>query len=96
MSIDRETVTKIAHLSRLSLTEEDVARYGQQLSAILDYVDQLRKLNVDNVEPFNHAGSLVNVSREDAVKPSLTTDAALANAPSKNGPYFVVPRILEQ
>jgi aspartyl-tRNA(Asn)/glutamyl-tRNA(Gln) amidotransferase subunit C len=96
MAIDRDAVLRIASLSRLTLTAEEVDRYGAQLDAVLAYIDQLRALNIDGIEPFSHAGGLKSVTRGDAPRQSLPADVALANAPDKTGPYFTVPRILEQ
>lgn len=95
MPIDPETVRKTAHLARLELAPADVARYQAQLGAILDYVAQLGKLDVSNVEPLTQAGDFSNVLRTDEPKPALTSDQALANAPEKAGPFFVVPKVVE-
>jgi aspartyl-tRNA(Asn)/glutamyl-tRNA(Gln) amidotransferase subunit C len=95
MPIDPETVRKTAHLARLELGPDEIARYQTQLGAILDYVAQLEQLDVSKVEPLTQAGDFSNVFRSDAPAPSLTSDQALANAPEKAGPYFVVPKVVE-
>lgn len=94
--ITDEAVRHIAHLSRLKLTEEEVARFGEQLSAILAYVEQLNELDTDPVEPSAHALPVHNVFREDVVRASLTADQALANAPQRDGSFFKVPKVLDQ
>ncbi len=95
MPIDPETVRKTAHLARLELAPDEVARYQSQLGAILDYVAQLERLDVSKVEPLTQPGEVPNVFRPDAPAASLTSDQALANAPEKAGPYFVVPKVVE-
>jgi aspartyl-tRNA(Asn)/glutamyl-tRNA(Gln) amidotransferase subunit C len=85
----------VAGLARVSLTPEEEAQFGGQLNQILRYVEQLRKLDVSEVEPTAHAAPRVNVTREDEVRPSLTTEEALRNAPARVGDLFQVPRIIE-
>ena len=94
-TLDAAQVRHVANLSRLKLTDADVARYATQLTSILDYVAQLSQVNVEGVEPMAHPLPLHNVLREDVVKPSLTVEQALANAPGKDGPYFTVPKVLD-
>ena len=94
--ITDETVRHIAHLSRLKLTGEEVARFGEQLSAILTHVEQLNELDTSQVEPSAHALPVHNVFREDVVRASLTADQALANAPQRDGSFFKVPKVLDQ
>ena len=93
--ISRDEVLHVARLSRLHLTDEEVERMRQQLDAILAYIDKLRELDVEGVEPTAHAVPLVNVMRDDALQPSLSQDQALANAPDRAEEFFRVPRIIE-
>jgi aspartyl-tRNA(Asn)/glutamyl-tRNA(Gln) amidotransferase subunit C len=93
--ITREEVQHVARLSRLHLTDEELERMRQQLDAILAYIDKLRELDVEGVEPTAHAVPLVNVMRDDELTPSLSQEAALANAPDRAGEFFRVPRIIE-
>ena len=95
MAIDSETVHKVATLARLQLNEADLAKMTQQLSAILEYVDQLQKVPTEGVEPLAHPLKVSNVFRDDEPVPSLTVDAALANAPDRLGDFFGVPPILD-
>jgi len=95
MAIDRKTVENVAKLARLQLTPEELDRYGKQLGAILDYIAKLEKLDVQGLEPLAQAVDMDNVFREDVVRPSLPRDAALQNAPEKNGDFFIVPKIVE-
>ena len=93
--ISREEVQNVARLARLHLTDEEAERMREQLDAILAYVDKLRELDVDGVEPTAHAVPLVNVMRDGGLVPSLPQEAALANAPDRAGEFFRVPRIIE-
>ena len=92
--IDKEQVGKVARLSRLELTEDEVEEFTGQLSAILDYVEKMNELDTADVEPLAHCLPISNVFREDQVKESLGTEKALANAPQRDGEFFKVPKIL--
>lgn len=93
--MDIDQVRKVAKLARLDLSEGDLATMATQLSAILNYVDQLSELNTDNVEPMAHPLPVKNVFRPDELRPSLPVDEALKNAPARIGDYFAVPAILD-
>lgn len=93
MSLSLEEVRKVARLARLELSEPDLARMRQQLSAILDYVEQLNQLDTAAVEPLAHPLPVRNVFRPDEPAPSLPVDEALRNAPARKGDYFAVPAV---
>jgi aspartyl-tRNA(Asn)/glutamyl-tRNA(Gln) amidotransferase subunit C len=95
MSLSLDQVRKVAKLARLELSEPDLARMQQQLSAILDYVELLNKLNTDGVEPLAHPLPVQNVFRPDEEAPSLPPDAALQNAPNRVDNYFGVPAVFD-
>jgi aspartyl-tRNA(Asn)/glutamyl-tRNA(Gln) amidotransferase subunit C len=88
-------VDHVARLARLALTAEEKARIGEQLAKILTYIDALNRLDTEDVEPTTHAVPVVNVMRDDDVRPCLTPDEALANAPDRAEQFFRVPRIIE-
>jgi len=92
MQID---VEHVARLARLGLSEEEKALFGRQLAAILDYADNLKKLDTENVPPTSHAVALKNVYREDRAIPCANVDDILANAPDRVDHMFRVPRIIE-
>ena len=94
-TLDEAQVRHVAKLARLKLTDPDIKRYASQLTGVLGYVAQLKEVNTDNVEPMAHPLPLKNVLRPDTVEPSLPTETVLANAPGKDGPYFVVPKVLD-
>ncbi len=92
--MDLAEVKRIGALARLDLGEEETAAMSDQLTRILDYVAQLEALDTTGVEPTTHPVTLGEAFRDDAVRPSLPTEAALANAPATDGASFIVPRIL--
>ena len=87
-------VRDIAKLARLNCSDEEIAAFTRQLTTILDYVKQLEELDTENVEPLAHCLPVHNIFREDVIKPSLTNDQALDNAPHRDGEYFAVPKVL--
>ncbi len=88
-------VEHVANLARLEFNEEEKKKLAQQLAKILDYIDQLNKLDTTNVEPTSHVIPVKNVVRPDVVKPSLSKEEALSNAPSNLDGLFEVPKIIE-
>ena len=95
MAITREEVQHVARLARLSLPEAEAERLREQLSAILDYVKQLDRLDTRDVLPTSHAVETGTPFREDAVQPFGDREAILANAPDRLNDCFRVPRIIE-
>jgi aspartyl-tRNA(Asn)/glutamyl-tRNA(Gln) amidotransferase subunit C len=94
--IDEQLVRKVAKLARLELSDAEVEEFAGQLSAILDYVARMNELNTEGVEALAHCLPISNVFREDVVKESLGTEKTLVNAPQRDGPFFKVPKILEE
>jgi len=94
--MDTAEVRRVAALSRLQLSEEELAVIGRQLSAVLEYVMLLDEVETAGVEPMSHAIDLENVFRDDCCTASLPVSEALSNAPKTDGGYFLVPGILEQ
>jgi len=93
--IDRETVEYVARLSRIDLSEEEITLFSDQLSRIIEYINQLDRLDTAAVAPLAQAVEVPNVLREDEVRDSLPTGDALANAPEKTSTHFKVPAVLE-
>ncbi len=97
MKIDKEIVKRVALLSRLSLTEDEISEYGSQLGAVLEYISKLNEIDTRDVPPTSHTLSTIkNVYRKDILKPSLKTEEALKNAPEASGDFFRVPQIIEK
>jgi aspartyl-tRNA(Asn)/glutamyl-tRNA(Gln) amidotransferase subunit C len=95
MALTADEVRWVAHLARLELTEVELQTMTRHLSAIIDYVNQLRQVDTEGVEPLAHPLSLHNVFRDDEPAPSLPVDAALANAPDRRGDFYAVPAVLD-
>ena len=88
-------VEYVAALAQLELDEAAKTRLVHEMGEILNYMDKLNALDTEGVQPMMHALPLTNVFRDDEVGESLDRDAALRNAPSHDGEYFLVPKILE-
>jgi aspartyl-tRNA(Asn)/glutamyl-tRNA(Gln) amidotransferase subunit C len=95
MSLSLEQVRHVAKLARIALTPDEERRFQEQLSAILDAVEQLRELDTEAVEPTSHAALSAALLREDGAREEISPHEALANAPARVGTYFAVPKILE-
>jgi aspartyl-tRNA(Asn)/glutamyl-tRNA(Gln) amidotransferase subunit C len=93
MEIGRDEVLHVAKLARLALSEEELERFGAQLSAILEAVGTVAELDLEDVEPTSHPLDVVNVWDEDEPRPCLSLDEALANAPDPEDGYFGVPPV---
>ena len=94
MSADID-VKYVAHLARLQLSPEEERKIGAQLGDVLGYIEKLKEVNVSGVEPTAHAFPLVNVTRPDEVRPSMSHEEALRNAPAQANGLFTVPKIVE-
>jgi len=81
-------------LARLSLKEEEKETFLNQLNQILGYVEKLKELDTEGIEPLSHSMDLVNIVREDIEHKSLSQKEALANAPEKHSAYFRVPQVV--
>ena len=95
MNLSREDVSKVAMLARLRLKEDELELFTNQLNTIVEFVDQLSKLDTTGVEPLAHGVEVRNVFREDSVGQALPREKALANAPKRNSESFLVPAVLE-
>ena len=94
--ITLQEVEHVARLARLELSPQEKERMRSQLDAILTYIDKLRQLDTEGVEPTSHAIPIVNVMREDEVRPRVPAADMLVNAPERDGDLFRVPKILEE
>jgi aspartyl-tRNA(Asn)/glutamyl-tRNA(Gln) amidotransferase subunit C len=91
MAITREQVLHVAALAQLGLSEDEVTRLSEQLSAILESVGKIAELDLDGVEPTSHPLDIVNVFGDDVPEPCFTLEEALANAPDPEDGSFGVP-----
>jgi aspartyl-tRNA(Asn)/glutamyl-tRNA(Gln) amidotransferase subunit C len=96
MSLTPDEVRHIARLARLGLTETDVARFGEQLSGIIDYFEELQRVDVEGIPPTAYPLDLHNVMRDDEPAPGPESEDVLANAPTREGDFFRVRAILEE
>ena len=95
MKLSREEVQHIADLARLALSEDEVALYQEQLSAILEHFEHLQQLEMEDIPPTASVLPLRSVMRADVVQSSLEQARVLANAPDTAGGCFRVPPVLE-
>jgi len=96
VSISRADVEHVAHLARLHLTDDELDRLQTQLSNILEAIDTLQQVDTSHVGPTASVIELENVMREDEARPGIGRDAALANAPLREGDFLRVPTVLEE
>ncbi len=92
--LSREEVAKVAKLARLRITDAELEQFTEQLGQILEHANDMTSLNLADVEPTGHPFELINVMREDIVRPSLNREVVLAEAPDAEGGRFAVPRIM--
>jgi aspartyl-tRNA(Asn)/glutamyl-tRNA(Gln) amidotransferase subunit C len=92
--LSREDVQKVSLLGRLRLNEQELGVMTEQLQRIVGYVEQLNELNTDNVQPMAHPFDIHNVFADDVPGTHLPREAALANAPKKDGECYLVPAVL--
>ncbi|MGH7427830.1 MAG: Asp-tRNA(Asn)/Glu-tRNA(Gln) amidotransferase subunit GatC [Candidatus Methylomirabilaceae bacterium] len=95
MKITMQEVEHVARLARLELSEPEKERMRAQLDSILSYIDKLNELDTSAVEATSHVLPLTNVFREDEIRPSLSQEESLVNAPDRHDLFFRVPKILE-
>ncbi len=95
MALSREEVLHVARLARIGLSEEDVSKFQQHLSQILDHFDALRRIDTDEVPPTTHTLALEGVVSPDQPKTSLQQEEVLQNAPNSQDGYLRVRAVLE-
>ena len=95
MSIDKDTVRKVARLARISVTEEELEPLAGELGSILGWVEQLREVDVTGVEPMTSVTPMALKRRADEVTDGGRRDEILANAPDSREGFFVVPKVVE-
>lgn len=95
MALTPDEVRKVALLARLELDDAEIEAQARHLNDLLTQFEILQPLDVTGIEPTSHAFPVVNVLRDDVIRPSLSRETALANAPESRDGCFVVPRIVE-
>ena len=95
MSIDEATARRVAHLARIRVEETDLAPLAQELSGILDFMEQLNEVDVEGVEPMTSVTPMDLKHRADEVTDGDIQDKVLANAPDPREGFFAVPKVVE-
>ena len=95
MKITKDQVEHVAHLARLSLTEEEKIEMTKDMEMILEFADQINEFTFEDVNATAHVIPINNVFREDKVSPSMERDVLLANAPSTEKGCYTVPKVVE-
>ena len=95
MSVDADTVRRVAHLARIAVAEDEVDNLKGELNAILAFVEQLAEVDVTGVEPMTSVTPMAMKSREDKVTDGGIADQVIANAPAHEHHFFLVPKVVE-
>jgi aspartyl-tRNA(Asn)/glutamyl-tRNA(Gln) amidotransferase subunit C len=95
MSVDADTVRRVAHLARIAVAEDEVDNLKGELNAILAFVDQLAEIDVTGVEPMTSVTPMAMKMREDKVTDGGIADQVIANAPAHEHHFFLVPKVVE-
>jgi aspartyl-tRNA(Asn)/glutamyl-tRNA(Gln) amidotransferase subunit C len=95
MSVDSDTVRRVAHLARIAIAEGEVENLRSELNAILAFVEQLAEVAVEGVEPMTSVTPMTMKMREDQVTDGGIADAIIANAPAHEHHFFLVPKVVE-
>ena len=95
MSVDLQTVKRVAKLARIAVTDEDAQRMTGELNAILGFVEQLNEVDVSGVEPMTSVTPMAMKKRQDAVTDGGKADDVVANAPATSEHFFLVPKVVE-
>jgi aspartyl-tRNA(Asn)/glutamyl-tRNA(Gln) amidotransferase subunit C len=95
MKVDRATVQNIARLARITVSDDEAARFEGELSGIIEWVEQLEEVDTDGVEPMTRVVEMAMTQRDDQVNDGGIADDIVANAPEKTDHFFVVPKVVE-
>ena len=95
MSVDADTVRRVAHLARIAVAEDEVEHLRGELNAILAFVEELAGVDVESVEPMTSVTPMAMRMRKDEVSDGGIADAVMANAPAREDHFFLVPKVVE-
>ena len=95
MSVDQQTVRRIARLARIAVTEDDVPHLQGELNAILSFVERLEEVDVEGVEPMTSVAPMAMKKRQDGVTDGGYAEAIIRNAPATEDQFFLVPKVVE-
>ncbi len=94
MSVTLKDVEHIAELARLKFSKDELENFTHQLNQILEYMEKLNELDTKNIKPLSHPIEGNNIFREDELKPSISREEALKNAPDSDDEFFKVPKVI--
>jgi aspartyl-tRNA(Asn)/glutamyl-tRNA(Gln) amidotransferase subunit C len=95
MSVDADTVRRIAHLARIAVAEDEVDHLKDEINGMLAFVEQLQEVNVEGIEPMTSVTPMAMKKRHDAVTDGNDAEAVLKNAPQSDDNFFLVPKVVE-
>jgi aspartyl-tRNA(Asn)/glutamyl-tRNA(Gln) amidotransferase subunit C len=95
MAVDTDTVRRVAHLARLAVAEDEVEDLRRELNAMLAFVEHLADVDVTGIEPMTSVTPMAMKTRKDEVNDGDIADDILANAPAREGHFFIVPKVVE-
>jgi aspartyl-tRNA(Asn)/glutamyl-tRNA(Gln) amidotransferase subunit C len=95
MSVDADTIRRIARLARIAVREEEIPHLQGEVNAVLAFVEQLNEVNIDGVEPMTSVTPMEMKKRQDVVTDGSMVDDILANAPATENHFFLVPKVVE-
>ena len=95
MNINQNVISKLARLSKLKFNEDEMKLISNDLSKMLDFINQLQDLDTEGIDPLIHMNEEINNWREDKVQDMISQEEALSNSPVKDGTYFKLPKVLE-
>jgi len=96
MEITIKTIDKLANLAKLQFSETEKIAIKSDLEKMVGFIEQLQQVDTTNIEPLLHISDAVNVLREDNLGGSIITEEALLNAPSNDGQFFTVPKVIKK
>ena len=95
MKINHNVISKLARLSKLKFNEDEMKLISNDLSKMLEFINQLQDLDTEGIDPLIHVNEEINNWREDQVQGMISQEEALSNSPVKDGTYFKLPKVLD-
>ena len=95
MNINQNVISKLARISKLKFNEDEMKLISNDLSKMLDFINQLQDLDTEGIDPLIHMNEEINNWREDKVQGMISQEEALSNSPVKDGTYFKLPKVLD-
>ena len=95
MNINKNVISKLARLSKLKFNEDEMKLISNDLSKMLDFINQLQDLDTEGIDPLIHMNEEINNWREDKVQGMISQEEALSNSPVKDGTYFKLPKVFD-